>query len=65
VERSPHAITGFSRTGHPLRGRRDPMREGKTFGCLSCHMPHTSEWTALFRYQADNLFDLCQYCHRM
>jgi predicted CXXCH cytochrome family protein len=65
VERSPHAIIGFSRVGHPLRGRRDPIREGKTFGCLSCHLPHTSESARLFRYKAQGMFDLCTYCHQM
>jgi predicted CXXCH cytochrome family protein len=65
VERGPHAITGFARVGHPLRGRRDPVRDGKTFGCLSCHLPHTSESQMLFRYKAETLYDLCGYCHQM
>jgi predicted CXXCH cytochrome family protein len=65
VERAPHAIAAFNTKGHPLRGRRDPVREGKTFGCLSCHLPHTSESPRLFRYKANTMFDLCSYCHQM
>lgn len=65
VERGTHAIAAFSRTGHPVRGRRDPVREGKTFGCLSCHLPHSSESPLLFRYKASSMFELCGYCHQM
>jgi predicted CXXCH cytochrome family protein len=66
IERKPHAIIGFERaSGHPLRARRDPIREGKTFGCLSCHLPHTSESPRLFRYKADSAYTLCSYCHQM
>lgn len=63
VEKEPHAVTGFKYKGHPIRGKEDPIRKGKTFECLSCHMPHTSEWIRLLRYKADSLFDLCLYCH--
>jgi predicted CXXCH cytochrome family protein len=63
VEKTPHAIMGFNTAGHPLRGRKDPMRSGKVFGCLSCHLPHASESPRLFRYKADSMFDLCTYCH--
>ncbi len=65
VERTPHGIVGFTSKGHPLRGRRDPVREGKTFGCQSCHLPHTSEWPSLWRYKANSVFELCSYCHKM
>lgn len=63
VERQPHGIVGFSAKGHPLRARRDPKRPGKTFGCLSCHLPHSSESPSLFRYKANSMFDLCSHCH--
>lgn len=63
VEKTPHAIMGFKSAGHPLRGRKDPKRSGKIFGCLSCHLPHASESPKLFRYKADSMFDLCTYCH--
>ncbi len=64
IEKQPHAIMGFSQAGHPLRGRKDPIRAGKVFGCLSCHNPHASDSPRLFRYKADSMFDLCTYCHK-
>ncbi|NIR25511.1 MAG: hypothetical protein GWN77_00725 [Gammaproteobacteria bacterium] len=65
VERTPHAISGFSASGHPVRGRKDPLRQGKTFGCPSCHVPHSSESPTLFRYKATGAYDLCTYCHEI
>lgn len=65
VRREPHAVAGFNRAGHPLRGRKDPNRPGKTFECLSCHMPHASDSVLLFRYKADTMFDICVHCHEM
>jgi predicted CXXCH cytochrome family protein len=65
ILREPHAVAGFQRSGHPLSGRKDPNRQGKTFECLSCHLPHTSESPSLFRYKADSMFELCIYCHQM
>lgn len=65
VLKEPHAVAGFKRAGHPLRGRKDPNRPGKTFECLSCHLPHTSEWPMLYRYKAEVMFDLCVHCHEM
>jgi predicted CXXCH cytochrome family protein len=64
IERQPHAIAGFSQKGHPVRGRRDPLRSGQTFGCLSCHVPHTSDSPLLFRYEAADMYGLCTYCHK-
>lgn len=63
VEKGSHAVTGFKASGHPLRGKEDPRRKGKTFECLSCHAPHSSDWGKLFRYKAETQFDLCIYCH--
>jgi predicted CXXCH cytochrome family protein len=58
-------VAGFLAEGHPLRGRKDPNRPRRTFGCLSCHMPHTSDNINLFRYKANSMFGLCSYCHEM
>lgn len=63
VEKEAHAVQGYKGNGHPIRGKRDPKRVGKTFGCLSCHVPHTSDWGKLFRYEAASMYDLCLYCH--
>jgi len=65
VEKRPHAVVGFRGRGHPLRGKKDPLREGKPFECLSCHLPHASDWARLFRYKAESSFDLCLHCHQM
>lgn len=65
VERAPHAVSGFAAVGHPVRGKTDPKRAGKTFGCLSCHMHHNSDSPRLFRYPAASTFDLCVNCHKM
>lgn len=65
VERKPHAVMGFESAGHPVRGRVDPIRAGKTFGCLSCHTTHSSDSMRLFRYKSDSMYDLCQICHKM
>ncbi len=65
IERKGHAVVGFESAGHPVRGRVDPLRPGKVFGCLSCHLPHSSDSIKLFRYQADSMYDLCLYCHKM
>lgn len=65
VVKKPHAVAGFKRAGHPLSGRKDPIRAGKTFECLSCHVGHSSEWPSLYRYQAKSPFELCMHCHQM
>lgn len=63
VLKNAHAVAGFKRSGHPLRGRKDPNRPGKTFECLSCHVPHASDYPSLYRYKAETMFDLCNHCH--
>lgn len=65
IERKAHAVVGFESAGHPVRGRVDPLRAGKTFGCLSCHLSHSSDSIRLFRYKAANMYDLCMNCHKM
>jgi predicted CXXCH cytochrome family protein len=51
------------RLGHPLSGK-DPLREGRSFGCISCHMPHSAEGPYLIRYKVSDPADLCEYCHK-
>src|SRR5574337_413813 len=55
VGKKPHAIKGFSNAGHPLgtKVKNDPKRPERTFYCGSCHNPHSSDSTKLFRYPAD------------
>ena len=77
VKKSPHAIAGFGKTGHPL-GRlkksvktkkkepvMDPRREGRIFFCASCHNPHSSDSMKLYRYPAKSSMELCAHCHKM
>ncbi|MCX7793709.1 MAG: cytochrome c3 family protein [Thermodesulfovibrionales bacterium] len=71
VRKTPHAIAGFTQAGHPVgitkKGRKplqDPARPGKPFYCASCHNPHSSDWIALFRYQATSVMGICTYCHK-
>jgi predicted CXXCH cytochrome family protein len=53
-----------SHPDHPVTGPSDPVRKGKPFGCISCHVPHSSDWGKLFRYKAADSGSLCTYCHR-
>ncbi|MDA8171264.1 MAG: cytochrome c3 family protein [Nitrospiraceae bacterium] len=63
ITQKPHVVMDFLPNGHLLAGPSDPVRKGKPFGCVSCHVPHSSDWGRLFRYKADNARDLCKYCH--
>lgn len=63
VAKKPHAISRFTSIGHKLSAKKDPLREGKPFGCLSCHVPHSSDWGKLFRYEAKDASGLCKHCH--
>ncbi len=70
VEKSPHAIVGFSSAGHPIgkKGKKeikDPKRPGKPFYCGSCHNPHSSDSMRLFRYDAKSTMGLCVHCHNI
>lgn len=59
----PHVMVGSPPHGHPLTGVKDRKRKGKPFNCLSCHVPHSSEWGKLFRYEAQDTAGLCKHCH--
>jgi predicted CXXCH cytochrome family protein len=63
----PHAIMGFSNSGHPVRKPVDPFHPGKEFTCVSCHNPHAgSSWVFLQNYDgATEIFTFCQTCHKM
>jgi len=75
VVHKPHAIAGFTQSGHPIgqirkdpKGKplpllEDPKRPGKPFTCASCHNPHSSDNRKLFRYPARSSMDLCMNCH--
>jgi len=63
VLEKPHVMTDRLPQGHPLAGRKDPVRERKPFECASCHEPHSSDWGSLFRYEAQDAKGLCKHCH--
>ncbi len=75
IIKKPHAIAGFNAEGHPVgkekkdrKGKvlppaNDPKRPGKLFTCASCHNPHSSDYSKLFRYPAKASMELCVNCH--
>ena len=65
VAKRPHAIAGFSSSGHPIgkKNAKDTKRPGKKFYCGSCHNPHSSDYMKLFRYKATSTMGLCAHCH--
>lgn len=63
ILKKPHAVFGSPPRPHVLAGGEDPKREDKPFDCTSCHLPHSSAWGKLFRYEAENAGGLCKYCH--
>ena len=63
IEKKPHVIMRPPTGAHTLAGRRDPNRDGKPFGCISCHVPHSSQWGKLYRYEASQPSDMCKHCH--
>lgn len=59
-----HAVVGVDLGGsHPLSGGADPARKGERFTCVSCHEPHASDTPFLWRFGAQETFDLCGKCH--
>ena len=49
--------------GHPMEARKDPSREGKSFGCTSCHDPHASNFKKLMKMKSGMV--MCEVCHKM
>jgi len=73
VRKTPHVVSGFSaRGGHPIgdlkkqkKTVKDPLRPDREFYCVSCHLPHSSDWQKLYRYEAKMPMELCQHCHKV
>ena len=63
IVKAPHPVRGVKKDGHPLQGKKDPVRKDKPFSCASCHNPHSSDSPKLFRYAATAKMDLCTHCH--
>ena len=54
--------------GHPHHAEKDPVHPEKEFSCASCHNPHSSDMTKLFRYnykEGESSYRgvLCAVCH--
>lgn len=58
-----HVVSGFSGNGHPVRGKRDPRHPGAELSCVSCHNPHTSQFSELLFKDIDNRLSFCRSCH--
>jgi predicted CXXCH cytochrome family protein len=49
--------------GHPTKGKKDPRRPNREFGCTSCHNPHGSEYK--FLLIGSHLGNrVCRKCHK-
>lgn len=60
----PHAVTGTRNpTGHPMSGKRDPLRPERPFSCVSCHDPHGEGGPTFLVGGAKSGFGVCSKCH--
>lgn len=59
-----HVVRGFAGKGHPLKGKKDPLRPERPFTCVSCHNPHSGEGSALLAKKAKGRYELCKHCHK-
>ena len=57
-----HAFTTFDAKPHPIAGKPDPSRPGRTMACTSCHNPHGSDNPKLF-YEGKDRMGMCGRCH--
>ena len=52
---------------HPTCGGNDPLYPKRSFNCISCHNPHSSDQPGLFRYPvssgAPQYGQACRVCH--
>ena len=59
-----HVVSGFSGSGHPVRGKPDPRNPGKELTCASCHNPHASDFPFLLFRDLGDRSSFCRSCHR-
>ncbi len=56
---------GHPVANHPIAGPSDPLRKGRPFGCLSCHVPHGSASPKLLVFKLAPGEGICHKCHQM
>ncbi|MDP2277619.1 MAG: cytochrome c3 family protein [Nitrospirota bacterium] len=61
-----HVVAGlaFGGSGHPTKGRPDPLRPGKELSCASCHNPHAGNSREHFVRSVISRGSLCKMCHK-
>lgn len=64
IKEGEHVVRGVSGKGHPLSKAKDPLNPERAISCVSCHDPHSSASTSLFRRNEKSRFALCQNCHK-
>ena len=59
-----HVLAGFGFGGsHPIEGKPDPLRKGKTFSCTTCHNPNASDVAPQHGDDTLAIDSLCLKCH--
>lgn len=61
----PSRVSGHPTIRHPIEGWPDPVNQGRTLGCASCHNPHGAAGKNLLRFGATGVSSLCIRCHSM
>jgi predicted CXXCH cytochrome family protein len=59
------AGVGHPVANHPVSGREDPLKKGRAFTCLSCHVPHGSASPRLLAFPVGPGQGICGHCHKM
>lgn len=64
VGENGHVVRGISGKSHPLGGKPDPSRPGRTLDCTGCHNPHGGSHKSYFQREATSPMTLCRICHK-
>ncbi len=60
-----HVVVSFAGRSHPVRGKPDPLNNGKELTCASCHNPHASKFSSLlFQDEKKDSTGFCMSCHK-
>lgn len=64
VDDGVHVGRGISGRPHPLSGKKDPSRPGRSFDCTGCHNPHGGNSPYYYQGGVSSRMQLCQSCHK-